>query len=869
MNYRFERLEDRRLLATDLGQISGVVLNDLQNDGNTANDAAVVGLPVTLFKDGNSNGTFDGAATDAQFGAATNTNASGEYTFTGLTEGTYFVQITPSSDLQVLSGGDLQTIPFNATEAMGVTALTIDDFSTAQTVTASRTGGSVGVTDNSDADAANANSGGVRDLYVEATTVGNVTLTSQFGGGNVLSIESSSGTEGIARVTWDGTDGDGDAVDPNNLSLDFSNSGVNSGVLVRVSADAKPGAEVTMRLTSGSGNSAEATVAIADQDGLLDGDADEEIVIPFTAFTENVQGTGIDFSDVTAIEMELDFRDPSINGLDARVEVVGVVGNTVKTADFNVLYRMSIGDQVFADIDNDGVFDAGESGIEDVVVSLYEDTDSSGDYTDGVDDFLESDTTDSAGNYLFDNLLPGDYVLRIVQDEFTTGEPLEGLISSTGNETAGVAPDPDNDTNDDDNGYELASLGVVTQALTLLGDDEPTDDGDSDDNTNLAVDFGFYGFDLVIDKQVDLAAVSPDGDLTYTIEVTNNGPSTAFAVAFSDSLPTGVTYDSGGTDVSGVSLSHSAGVVTANLGDMASGATATITIDVTVDSGASGNLVNTASVSSDDEVVTSNNSAMAQTNVEDMIDLSITKLDDDNDADIEPGDTIVYTLNVVNNGPSTATNVVVTDSLPNDVTFQTAGSTPPDAATVSSLIYNLGTLTPGASEQIVIAVVVDNDFLGTLTNNASVTADETESNPANNTAMAQSLVAVLPSSIAGAVYVDSNNDGVFDAGEQGIPDVTITLTGTDFVGAPVNRVTATGADGSYVFNNLLPGTYQVVETDPPFFPDGQDSAGSEGGVEANDDISNIVLAANTNATDYNFGELPPTLSKRRFLASSF
>lgn len=867
MNYRFESLEDRCLLATDLGQISGVVLNDLQNDSNTANDSVVVGLPVTLFRDGNANGVFDGAATDAQFGSATVTDASGEYTFTGLTEGTYFVQITPSADLQVLSGGDLQTITFNATEAMGITALTIDDFSTAQTVTASRTGGSVGVTDNSSADAANANAGGVRDLYVEATTVGNVTLTSQFGGGNVLSIESSSGTEGIARVTWDGTDGDGDTVDPNNLSLDFSNGGVNSGVLVRVSADAKPGAEVTMRLTSGAGNSAEATVAITDQDGLLDGDADEEIVIPFSAFTENTQGTGVDFDNVTAIEMQLDFRDPSINGLDARVEVVGVVGNTVKTADFNVLNRMSIGDLVFADIDNNGIFDPGESGIADVVVLLYQD-DGSGDYTDGVDTLLESDTTDSSGNFLFDDLLPGDYVLRIAQTEFGSGEPLEGLISSTGNETGGLAPDPDNDTNNQDNGYDVSTFGVATQAVTLLGDGEPTDDGDSDDNSNLAVDFGFYGFDLVIDKQVDLTAVSPDGNLTYTIEVTNNGPSTALNTMFTDSLPASVTYDSGGTDVSGVNLVHSAGVVTATLGDLAPGAVATITINVTVNSGATGTLINTASVSSADEVVTSNNSATAQTAVEDMIDLAITKVDDDNDADVQPGDTIIYTLDVINNGPSTATNVVVTDTLPDNVTFSTSGSTLPDAATGSSLTYNLGTLIPGGTAQITIAVVVDSDFVGSLTNSASVTADETESDPTNNTATAQSLVAVLPSSIAGSVYVDSNNDGVFNAGEQGISGVTITLTGTDFTGDPVNRVTATGADGSYLFNNLLPGTYQVVETDPAFFPDGQDTAGSAGGNVANDDISNIVLAANTDATDYNFGELPPTLSKRRFLASS-
>ncbi|MCO6043879.1 SpaA isopeptide-forming pilin-related protein [Aeoliella sp. ICT_H6.2] len=871
MKCHFERLEDRKLLAADLGQISGTVLNDLQNDGNPANDTVVVGLPVTLYRDGNGNGTFDDAATDPQYGAPTLTDGSGEYTFTGLTEGTYFVQITPSSDLQTLAGGDLQTVTFNASEAMGVTALTIDDFSTAQSATVMRSGGAVGVTDASDADGTNANAGGVRDLYVNATTTGNVTLTSMFGGDNILSLESSSGTEGIARVTWDGADGDGDAVDPAGLSLDFSDGGSNFGMLLNVSADAKPDAEVVLRLTSGSGNTAEATVSILDQDGLLDGDADEEIVVPFTAFTENVQGTGIDFSNVTAIEMVLDFQDPDVSGLDARVQMVGVVGNTVKTADFTALYRMSLGDQVFADLDNDGEFDTGEAGIEDVVVSLYEDTNTDGVYSDGVDTLLATETTDSNGNYLFEDLLPGEYLLRIAETEFGASEPLAGLISSTGNETATVAPDPDDDVDGDDNGYALSTFGVVTQAITLVGDDEPTDDGDSDANSNLTVDFGFYGFDLVIDKEVDLSAVSSNGSLVYTIDVTNNGPSTAFGVSFLDTLPTGVTFDSGSTTVGAVS--HSAGEVTANLGDIASGATVTVTINVDVDASATGTLTNTASVSATDESDTSNNTAMAATTVEETIDLAVTKVDDDGDADVAPGDTIVYTVTVINNGPSAATNVVLTDTLPANLAFDTGSSTMPDSvvgdsSTGTTLNYNLGTLASGESTQVTISATVSNTFIGTLTNSASVTADETETTPANNTATSESIVAVAPSSISGAVYVDANNDGVRDPGEQGIAGVMITLTGIDFTAAPVNQTTTTAADGTYQFTNLLPGTYQVTETDPSFYPDGQDSAGSEGGDVANDEISNIVLASSVDATAYTFGELLPTLSKRRFLASS-
>ena len=834
----------------------------------------VVGLPVSLYRDGNGNGTFDGAGTDTQVGSTINTDASGDYRFTGLTEGTYFVQITPTSGQQVLAGGDLQTVAFNATEAMGITALTIDDFNTAATVTASRNISSVGTTANSVADVPNALSGGVRDLYAEATSLGNVSLTSQFAGGSVLSIESSSGTEGIARVTWDGTDGDGDAVAPGNLNLDFSNGGVNSGMVIRVSADAKPGATVTLRLTSGAGNVSEATVAIVDQDGMFDGDTDEEITVPFSSFITTA-GTGVDFDSVTAIEMELDFRSPTINGLDAKIELVGVVGNTVKTADFSVLNRMSLGDLVFADINNNGLFDSGESGIANVDLTLYADTNGSGDYTDGVDQVMGTTTTDASGLYLFEDLLPGDYLVQVNPTEFQSGQPLEGLVTSTGNDVSGMAPDPDApadgavDLNSDDNGTAIASFGVLSKAVTLLGDGEPTNDGDSDNNTNLAVDFGFFGFDLTIDKQVDSTTIAPGGQLTYTIVVTNNGPSIASTVAFTDTLPSGVTFSSGSKNVGDGTVQHSSGTVTASLGDIAPNATATITLIVDVDSSTTGNLSNTASVSAPNESDTSNNSALVGTTVSPEIDLELVKTDDDSDQSLAPGSTVIYTINVTNNGPSDATGVTVTDTLPSNVTFNAGASTPAPTTNVGGVLtYDLGTLAANGTSVITVNVTVDSNFVGNITNSAEVAANETETVTTNNNDTAQSVVAVDPSSLSGRVYVDLNNNGLFDPGETPLSGVTLTLTGTDFMSAAVNQTLLTQADGTYQFTNLLPGTYRVQETHPAFFEDGIDSIGSAGGSTSNDDFDQISLASGVNATDYNFGELPPTLSKRRFLASS-
>ena len=112
------------------------------------------------------------------------------------------------------------------------------------------------------------------------------------------------------------------------------------------------------------------------------------------------------------------------------------------------------------------------------------------------------------------------------------------------------------------------------------------------------------------------------------------------------------------------------------------------------------------------------------------------------------------------------------------------------------------------------------------------------------------------SSIAGHVFVDSNNDGVRQAGEAPIAGVLVTLTGTDAAGDPVTRTATTNASGEWVIDDLLAGTYVLVETQPTNYSDGLDSAGSVGGVVTTpgDQISGIVLPEATDAIDYAFGE---------------
>ncbi|MEM7139543.1 MAG: SdrD B-like domain-containing protein [Actinomycetota bacterium] len=150
--------------------------------------------------------------------------------------------------------------------------------------------------------------------------------------------------------------------------------------------------------------------------------------------------------------------------------------NSNLTVDFG-FYRMALGDQLWFDEDNDGVFDPGEEPVAGVVVELL----------DGDGDVIATTTSDSDGIYGFDGLPEGDYVVRIPTSQFDDGAVLDGFGSSTGNDDAdGNAPDPDDDVEDDDNGTPDETGAIVSAPVTLDAGTEP--DGG---NTNLSVDFGF------------------------------------------------------------------------------------------------------------------------------------------------------------------------------------------------------------------------------------------------------------------------------------------------------------------------------------------------------------------------------------------
>ncbi len=110
---------------------------------------------------------------------------------------------------------------------------------------------------------------------------------------------------------------------------------------------------------------------------------------------------------------------------------------------------------------------------------------------------------------------------------------------------------------------------------------------------------------------------------------------------------------------------------------------------------------------------------------------------------------------------------------------------------------------------------------------------------------------------AGYVYVDANNNGIFDPGERPIPGVLMIFTGIDDRGQDVRLTQRTRADGSYRFDMLRPGRYAIAEVQPSGFFDGRDTIGTTGGHQVEDGFTDIVLGPGEIGEGYNFGELEP------------
>jgi uncharacterized repeat protein (TIGR01451 family) len=228
---------------------------------------------------------------------------------------------------------------------------------------------------------------------------------------------------------------------------------------------------------------------------------------------------------------------------------------------------------------------------------------------------------------------------------------------------------------------------------------------------------------------------------TYAFSVQNLGPSKATNVKFVDTLPAGATFLSGSSS-QGMLLPPSGGVVNVNVGDLASGASATIFLTFSIPT--AGLATNVASVSSDQLDPSPGNNQISQ-NFQVLpaapVDLSI--FGEASPFPVQVGDQLTYTFIVGNNGGSPASGVVVTDPLPANVAFDSAQSSQGGVIIANGVVTaNLGNL-PGFSNATV-TVVVRPLVSGSLLNTARVSGNELDPNAINNSTTVQTFVNPAP-----------------------------------------------------------------------------------------------------------------------------
>ena len=289
-----------------------------------------------------------------------------------------------------------------------------------------------------------------------------------------------------------------------------------------------------------------------------------------------------------------------------------------------------------------------------------------------------------------------------------------GTIAAGGNATITVTGTVNANTPD---GTLLSNTATVSSSTT-----DPNAANDSDTETTAVI----ARADLSITKDDSVDPVTAGGALTYNITVNNAGPSDAQAVIVNDSLPAQLT---------GVSVSSSQGSCISfpcNLGTIAAGGNATITVTGTVNANTpDGTLLsNTATVSSSTtDPNAANDSDTETTAVIARADLSITK--DDSVDPVTAGGALTYNITVNNAGPSDAQAVIVNDSLPAQLTGVSVSSS---QGSCISFPCNLGTIAAGGNATITVTGTVNaNTPDGTLlSNTATVSSSTTDPNAAND-----------------------------------------------------------------------------------------------------------------------------------------
>ncbi|KAA3640607.1 MAG: DUF11 domain-containing protein, partial [Bacteroidetes bacterium] len=264
-------------------------------------------------------------------------------------------------------------------------------------------------------------------------------------------------------------------------------------------------------------------------------------------------------------------------------------------------------------------------------------------------------------------------------------------------------------------------------------DQNPNNDPDDEDDFDCEPITVEQTFDLALDKSLlSNGPFVPGSTVEYEISVTNEGTLDATNVEVTDYIPDGMSYVGGGWTVNG-------NIATQMIASIAVGSTITLNIVLEIDDDYQGTmLVNCAEISEDDNALdepdqdsTPDQNPNNDPDDEDDFDCEPITVDQTFDLALdkdrisigpfEPGSTVVYEISVTNEGTLDATNVEVTDYIPDGMSYVGGGW----SVNGSIATQTIGSLAVGATTTLSITLMVDDDFQGTsLVNCAEISEDD-------------------------------------------------------------------------------------------------------------------------------------------------
>ena len=309
------------------------------------------------------------------------------------------------------------------------------------------------------------------------------------------------------------------------------------------------------------------------------------------------------------------------------------------------------------------------------------------------------------------------------------------------------------------------ATGSIENRVSVTGNEYDWDKSNNNASKTINVN---PSCDLGIIKSANHDVVNYMDAVCWTLTVTNHGPDAATGIKIYETLPNGFVYlNSTRPFVNGA----------IDIGSLASGKSASVKIYSRAE--ITGSFVNVASVKGNEyDQNPSNNKATASISVKPATDLIVAK--SVNNTSPNYGETIEWTITVKNNGPNTATEVIVSDILPKTLKFIKSNGN-----------YDKNTGTVNAT--------------GSIENMVSVTCNEYDWNKSNNNA--SKTVNVAKASDLG--IVKSVSEGVVNYGDTVCWTLTVTNHGPD--AATGVKVYETLPNGFVYLNSTKPLVNGVVD----------------------------------------------------------